>query len=190
MGLLGPADLALCRGRRRERRALHGLCRRLLRHFRCRSLALATPPPVTPALRPSGVQARSAARLLVGPPRPPLSLPAVLQCARAPAEGLAALAARTDPQLTAAATAQPQAPRFLGDHGDAENERFLDSVDETGDTALDGARSTRQRLSAGLGVQPGPCTFLGRPSPTRAPSSSATLLRWSRARDSGDTPRS
>lgn len=163
MGLLGPADLALCHGRRRERRAGRGLCRRLLSHFRRRNLALATPPPVAPALRPSGVQPRSASCPLVGPTGPALRLTAMLNGAHGPAEGLAALAARADPQLAPAAAARPQAPRFLGDHVDAENEHFLDSTGGTGDTALDGALCTRQRLSAGPGRQPGPLHFLGAP---------------------------
>jgi hypothetical protein len=135
-----------------------------LRHFRRRKLALVALPSVAPALRPSRVQARSAVGLLVGAAGPALGLAALLGGARGPAEHLAALAARTDPQLAPAAAAQPQAPGFLGGHGDAENEHFLDSTDETSDTAPRRRLVSRQRLPAGLGVQPGPCTFLGGPS--------------------------
>src|SRR5688572_31992071 len=83
----------------------------------------------------------------------------MLRGARRPAERLAALTVRTDPQLNAAAAAEPQSPDFLGGHGDAEDEHFLDSTDATGDTALDGALCTRQRCQQGLGGNPGLCTF-------------------------------
>jgi hypothetical protein len=131
----------------------------LLRHYRCRELAICGSPTIAVPLHASGVQTRSSATRLVRPCRHALRTTAMRSGAVTAAESLPAVARRAHTELNPAAHARQQSPGLLGGQARAEVRHFLDEtpVDQRHRSSV--WRIFSARSPEGSGGYPGLQTF-------------------------------